>query len=57
MTRRSTQVDSVNIEGSLFRWANEGRPVYKGAVELSEPKVHPYNKVFGKLLDADKWSQ
>ena len=20
------------------------------------PQVHPYNKVFGKLLDADKWS-
>ena len=33
-----------NLDGSIFQWANEGRPV--------EPpgKVHPYNKKWGALL-------
>ena len=38
-----------NLEGSLFEWANEGRPVYstKGQVH----KVHPYDREWGRLLD------
>ncbi len=34
-----------NLEGSIFQWANEGRPVEPGT------KVHPYNKKWGVLLD------
>lgn len=37
-----------NLEGSIFRWANEGHPLYAGEtlVEL----VHPYNRLWGRLL-------
>ena len=35
-----------NLEGSIFQWANEGRPVEPGT------KVHPYDKKWGVLLDA-----
>jgi rhodanese-related sulfurtransferase len=31
-----------NLEGGIFQWANEGR---------SEAPVHPYNAVWGMLLD------
>ena len=37
-----------NLEGSIFAWANEGRPVYRGDERVS--KVHPYDRVWGKLL-------
>jgi rhodanese-related sulfurtransferase len=38
----------VNLEGSIFRWANEGRPVFNGSDKTD--KVHPYNRVWGSLL-------
>ena len=38
--------DVRNLEGSIFQWANEGRPIEPGA------KVHPYNKKWGALLNA-----
>src|SRR6185295_1813081 len=28
-----------NLEGSLFGWANEGRPVYRGEARLDPPRV------------------
>ena len=34
-----------NLEGSIFQWANEGRPIEPSA------KVHPYNKKWGALLN------
>lgn len=38
----------VNLEGSIFQWANEGRPVVddKGPAK----KVHPYDAKWGELL-------
>lgn len=41
-----TQVQ--DLEGSIFQWANEGRPL----VHDGQPaqKVHPYNATWGKLL-------
>lgn len=38
----------VNLEGSLFAWANEGRPVYAGGQLAS--RVHPYDSAWGGLL-------
>lgn len=37
-----------NLSGSIFQWANEGRPL----VHDGQPshKVHPYNSTWGKLL-------
>ncbi|CAN5587605.1 rhodanese-like domain-containing protein [soil metagenome] len=38
-----------NLEGSIFEWANERRPL----VREGEPvvRVHPYNSVWGHLLE------
>ena len=42
-----------NLEGSIFKWANEGRPMVdeNGA---SAQCCHPYSVLWGKLLDADR---
>ena len=37
-----------NLEGSIFAWANEGRPVYRGKERVTV--VHPYDKIWGSLL-------
>lgn len=42
-----------NLEGSIFAWANEGRPVYRGKEELTPAKVHPFDKKWGQLLKAE----
>ncbi len=38
----------LNLEGSIFRWANEGHPVFRGSQRVAE--VHPYNGTWGMLL-------
>ncbi len=38
-----------NLEGSIFEWANSGRPVYRGDIEVD--RVHPYDRRWGKLLE------
>lgn len=40
---------SLNLGGGLFKWANEGRPVFKG--DQAAGAVHPYNRNWGWLLD------
>ena len=43
-----------NLEGSLFAWANEGRPVYQD--EQAVKIVHPYDSIWGRLLkETLKW--
>lgn len=37
-----------NLAGSIFQWANEGRPIERGGQRVD--KVHPYNARWGKLL-------
>lgn len=39
-----------NLEGSIFQWANEGRPLVKNDADKPAKKVHPYNKRYGVLL-------
>ena len=39
-----------NMSGSIFQWANEGRPVERNGRRVK--KVHPYNALWGKLLKA-----
>ncbi len=49
-------VDDVrNLEGSVFRWANEGRPLVRDGRAVQH--VHPYNAVWGRLLRADLRSE
>ena len=37
-----------NLKGSIFRWANEGRPVYREGQAVAA--VHPYDASWGTLL-------
>jgi rhodanese-related sulfurtransferase len=41
--------DVRNLKGSIFRWANEGRPVVRDSVEVEA--VHPYDATWGTLLE------
>ena len=41
--------DVHNLEGSIFKWANEGRPLVQGNTIVH--KVHPYNAHWGRLLE------
>jgi rhodanese-related sulfurtransferase len=40
-----------NLEGSIFEWANERRPLVQGDQPVS--RVHPYNALWGRLLTDD----
>jgi rhodanese-related sulfurtransferase len=40
--------DVMNLDGSIFQWANEGRAVYRGDVPVQQ--VHPYGKRWAGLL-------
>jgi len=40
-----------NLEGSIFKWANEGRPLVQGQATVH--KVHPYNASWGSLLEKE----
>lgn len=42
-------VKVYNLEGSIFKWANENRPMVNVG-EKATIYAHPYNAVFGKLL-------
>ena len=41
-----------NLEGSIFRWANEGRPLVRDGAPATT--VHPFSARWGRLLDADR---
>jgi rhodanese-related sulfurtransferase len=40
-----------NLEGSIFQWANEHRPLVRGDEPVRQ--VHPYNSFWGRLLTDD----
>jgi rhodanese-related sulfurtransferase len=48
--QRAGFTNVFNLEGSIFAWANEGRPLYRGTSEVRPPRVHPYDKKWGELL-------
>ncbi|NNE18769.1 MAG: rhodanese-like domain-containing protein [Myxococcales bacterium] len=41
-----------NLEGGLFDWANQDRPVYRGEERVQE--VHRYSRLWGLLLRKDR---
>ncbi len=47
--------DVVNLEGSIFQWANEGRPLVRGDSLVRE--VHPYSRAWGRLLRPERRAQ
>jgi len=40
--------DIVNLEGGIFKWHNEGRPVFNADGPTN--KIHPFNRFWGRLL-------
>ena len=44
--------DVENLRGSIFRWANQGRPLVRDGQPVEV--VHPYNAVWGRLLDPSR---
>lgn len=47
---RQGYTNVVNLDGSLFRWANEGRPMFRAGRPITE--VHPYDDTWGLLLES-----
>ncbi len=47
---RRQGVNAVNLEGSIFQWAIEHRPLAGPGAE--QEWVHPYNDLWGSLLPA-----
>ncbi len=43
-------VNVVNLEGSIFEWANKGYPVERDGAVVEQ--VHPYDAEWGELLDS-----
>jgi rhodanese-related sulfurtransferase len=41
--------EAKNLEGSIFQWANEGRPLVRDGKPVET--VHPYNPTWGLLLE------
>lgn len=52
----SKSIDVYNLAGGIFKWANEGRFLVDGENRKTS-YVHPYNVVWGKLLNSElrKW--
>ncbi len=44
----------TNLEGSIFEWANAGRPVVRNGEPVEA--VHPYDEDWGQLLDRRLWA-
>jgi rhodanese-related sulfurtransferase len=40
-----------NLDGGLFEWANQDRPIYRGEEQVHE--VHRFNRIWGLLLRRD----
>ncbi len=41
-----------NLEGSIFQWANEDRPLERDGAPATV--VHGYNRIFGRLLKPER---
>lgn len=50
--RKAGVTNVINLEGSIFAWANEGRPLETDG--KSSAVVHPYNSTFSKLLKPER---
>lgn len=48
------RVKAYNLVGSVFLWAEEGKPLVDGRGNPTE-SVHPYNWFFGASISRSKW--
>ncbi len=46
------RTDVRNLDGSIFRWANEDRPLFRGDIPVHH--VHPFDDTWGVLLETDR---
>ncbi|KAK6180387.1 hypothetical protein SNE40_012552 [Patella caerulea] len=51
-TQTETKPEIYNLEGSLFKWANEKRAMVD-SVDQPTIYAHPYNGLWGKLLNKE----
>jgi rhodanese-related sulfurtransferase len=49
--KRQGYTNVENLEGGIFRWANEGRPIFRQGAPTQE--VHPYQPRWGLMLESD----
>lgn len=49
---RAGYTQARNLEGSIFQWANEGRPLFRGASRTET--VHPYGARWQHFLDPER---
>ncbi|MEM1182900.1 MAG: rhodanese-like domain-containing protein [Acidobacteriota bacterium] len=49
---RRRGVDAVNLEGSIFQWAAEDRPLESGGEPVAV--VHPYSRAWAWLVDPER---
>lgn len=54
--QKSGRAAAFNLRGSIFQWANEGRPLV-GRRDEPTTLVHPYDNTWGQLLDRPRWSR
>lgn len=56
--RRKGYSNVTNLEGSIFEWANAGKPLVHGGPQSKSPTdaVHPFDETWGVLLDAERRS-
>ena len=47
-----TGKSAFNLEGSIFQWANEGRPLENAQGTVA--RVHPFDETWGRLLDENR---
>lgn len=52
--RRAGRAPAFNLDGSIFQWANENRPLFRDGQAVAV--VHPYDRIWGSLLDRRLWS-
>jgi hypothetical protein len=51
MQRIEATSELCNLEGSIFKWANEGKKLVD-CNNKKTPNCHPYNYLWGKLLES-----
>ncbi|HEX9781243.1 MAG TPA: rhodanese-like domain-containing protein [Opitutaceae bacterium] len=53
--RQRGKANIWNLRGSIFQWANEGRPLEREGAPTHV--VHPYDREWGVLLSRELWSK
>lgn len=56
MLKSSGAKASYNLEGGIFKWHNERRPIYTSQTKLTE-YVHPYDPIWGRMVKEQKYTR